>query len=62
MSQLKKLLKQPLNTSLPKEGELVSIHPRLQLQGRIFPKWRHDEAEEQSDKHEHSRQDDLKHK
>lgn len=49
MSQLKKLIKYLLHTSLPKEGVLFSIHPRLQLQGRILPKWRHDEAEEQSD-------------
>lgn len=49
MSQLKKLIKYLLHTSLPKEGVLLSIHPRLQLQGRILPKWRHYEAEEQSD-------------
>lgn len=47
---------------LPEEGVLLSVHPRLQLQGRILPKGRHDEAEEQCDQHKHSRQDNLKHK
>lgn len=45
---------------LPEEGELVSIHPWLELQGGVLPKRRYDEAEEQSDQDEHSRQDNLK--
>lgn len=47
-------------SGLPEEGVLFSVHPRLQLQCRILPKRGHDEAEEQSDQHKHSRQDNLK--
>lgn len=49
-------------SGLPKEGVLFPVHPGLQLQFRIPPKWWHDEAEEQSDQHKHSRQDNLKNK
>lgn len=49
-----------MGPGLPEEGELFSIHPRLQLQCRILPKRGHNEAEEQSDQHKHSRQDNLK--
>lgn len=51
-----------LGSGLPEEGVLFSVHPGLQLQRGILPKRRHDEAEEQSDQHEHSWQDNLKHK
>lgn len=50
-----------LSKQLPEEGVLFTIHPRLQLQCRILPKWRYDEAEEQCDQHEYSRKDNLKH-
>lgn len=47
---------------LPEEGELFPVHPGLQLQGGILPKGRNDEAEQQGDQHEHSRQHNLKRK
>lgn len=51
-----------LCAGLPEEGVLFSVHPGLQLQCGVLSKRRHNEAEEQSDQHEHSRQDNLKHR
>lgn len=49
-----------IKVGLPEEGVLFSVHPRLQLQCRILPKRGHNEAEEQSDQHKQSWQDNLK--
>lgn len=47
---------------IPDEGDLVLIHPGLQLQAGIFSKWRDDETEDQSDAYEHSRKNNLQEK
>lgn len=44
---------------VPDEGDLVLVHPGLQLQSRIFSKWGYDETEDQSDADEHSRKNNL---
>jgi len=44
---------------LPEEGVLFSVHPGLQLEGGVLPKRRSNEAEEQRDQHEQSRQNNL---
>lgn len=44
----------------PEESVLFSVHPGLQLQSRVLPKWRYDEAEEQGEQHKYSRQNNLK--
>lgn len=45
----------------PDEGELFSVHARVQGQTRVFSKRRNDETEDQSDANKHGRKDDLKH-
>lgn len=44
---------------VPDEGDLVLVHPGLQLQAGIFSKRGDNEAEDQSDAHEHSGENDL---
>ena len=44
---------------LPDEGDLLLVHPGLQLQAGVLPKGRHDQAEHQGDAHKHSREHDL---
>lgn len=44
----------------PDEGDLVLVHPRLQLQAWVLSKRRHDEAEDERDADEHGREDNLK--
>ncbi len=44
---------------VPDEGDLVLVHPGLQLQTGIFSKRRDDETEDQSDAHEHGRKNNL---
>lgn len=44
----------------PEEGVLLSVHPGLELEGRVLPEGRHHQAEEEGDQHEHGRQHDLK--
>lgn len=44
---------------LPEEGELISIHPGLQLQRGVLPKRGDNESEEQGDAHKHSWENDL---
>lgn len=48
-----------MDSGVPDEGDLVLVHPGLQLQTGIFSKWGDDETEDQSDADEHSRKDDL---
>lgn len=44
----------------PEKGELLPVHPGLELQGRVLPEGRHDEAEEQRDADEDGGEDDLR--
>lgn len=44
-----------LDAGVPDEGDLILVHPGLQLQTGIFSKWRDDETEDQGDADKHSR-------
>lgn len=44
----------------PEKGELLPVHPGLELQGWVLPEGRHDEAEEQRDADEDGGEDDLR--
>lgn len=45
--------------TVPDEGDLVLVHPGLQLQAGILSKRRDNETEDERDADEHSRKDDL---
>lgn len=47
------------DSCVPDEGDLVLVHPGLQLQTGVFTKRGDDETEDQSDAHEHSRKNNL---
>lgn len=53
-------LYQHLDRCLPDEGDLVLVHPGLQLQTGILSKRRNDETEDQCDADKHSRKNNLK--
>ena len=51
-----------MERSVPDEGDLVLIHPGLQLQTGIFSKRGDDETEDKSDADEHGRENNLESK
>lgn len=49
-----------VETGIPDEGDLVFVHPGLQLQTWVFSKRGDDETKDKSDADEDGRKDDLK--